>query len=146
MYEQQVNAARENNGIADLDPFENMPLPEDFTITELLGDVIEVVYADMSADGKSLIRNGIHLPTAVIDNRAWRVGRVVLAGPNTKQVKEGQYIIFPGDKGLKGLQKDGQMHIFLNEDRIFGICTPNIKIEADKPVNPEPKKTTKSKK
>lgn len=141
MYHNQASLTRENNGLADLDPYENMPLPEDFQITELLGDVIEVVYADVSADGKSLVRNGIHLPSAVVDNRAWRVGRVVLAGPQTKQVKAGHYIIFPGDKGLKGIQKDGQMHIFLNEDRIFGICEP---IKKDVPA--ENKKGTKKKK
>jgi co-chaperonin GroES (HSP10) len=115
---------RENNGLADLDPYSNCPLPEDFEIVELLGDVIQVVYADTAEDGKSLIRNGIVLPHAVVDNKAWRVGKVVMAGPNTKQVKAGQYVIFPGDKGIKGIQKDGRLNIFLNEERIFGICKP----------------------
>lgn len=116
--------ARKNNGLADIDPYQNCPLPEDFEITELLGDVIQVIYADVAEDGKSLIRNGIILPSEVVDNRAWRVGKVVLAGPNTRQVKSGDYVIFPGDKGIKGLQKDGKMNIFLNEERIFGICKP----------------------
>lgn len=115
---------RENNGIADIDPYQNCPLPEDYEITELLGDVIQVVYADTAEDGRSLIRNGIVLPSEVVDNKAWRVGKVVLAGPNTKQVKAGHYVIFPGDKGIKGLQKDGKLNIFLNEERIFGICSP----------------------
>jgi co-chaperonin GroES (HSP10) len=116
---------RENNGIANLDQYSNCPLPEDFEITELLGDVIQVVYADTAEDGKSLIRNGIVLPSGVVDNKAWRVGRVILAGPNTKQVKAGHYVIFPGDKGLKGIQKNGKLNVFLNEERIFGICKPN---------------------
>lgn len=116
--------ARKNNGLSDIDPYQNCPLPEDFEITELLGDVIQVVYADVAADGKSLIRNGIILPEEVVDNRSWRVGRVVLAGPDTKQVKAGHYVIFPGDKGIKGIQKDGKLNIFLNEERIFGICKP----------------------
>jgi hypothetical protein len=116
---------RENNGIADLDPYQNCPLPEDFEITELLGDVIQVVYADTAEDGRSLIRNGIILPEEVVDNKAWRIGRVVLAGPGAKQVKAGQYVIFPGDKGIKGIQKNGKLNIFLNEERIFGICKPN---------------------
>ena len=115
---------RLNNGMADIDPYQNCPLPEDFEITELLGDVIQVVYADTAEDGKSLVRNGIILPSEVVDNKAWRVGKVVLAGPNTKQVKAGHYVIFPGDKGIKGLQKDGKLNIFLNEERIFGICQP----------------------
>ena len=115
---------RLNNGIADLDPYQDCPLPEDFEITELLGDVIQVVYADVAEDGKSLIRNGIVLPNEVVDNKAWRIGKVLLTGPNAKQVKPGQYVIFPGNKGIKGIQKDGRLNIFLNEERIFGICAP----------------------
>lgn len=117
--------SRENNGIANLDEYSNCPLPEDFEITELLGDVIQVVYADVAEDGKSLVRNGIILPSEVVDNKAWRVGKVLMTGPNTKQVKAGQYVVFPGDKGLKGIQKDGKLNLFLNEERIFGICKPN---------------------
>lgn len=117
--------SRENNGIANLDEYSNCPLPEDFEITELLGDVIQVVYADVAEDGKSLVRNGIILPSEVVDNKAWRIGKVLLTGPNAKQVKAGDYVIFPGDKGLKGIQKDGKLNIFLNEERIFGICKPN---------------------
>jgi len=115
---------RKNNGLADLDTYENCPLPEDYEITELLGDVIQVVYADVAADGKSLVRNGIILPEQVVDSRSWRVGKVVLVGPDAKQVKQGDYIIFPGDKGIKGIQKNGVLNVFLNEERIFGICKP----------------------
>jgi co-chaperonin GroES (HSP10) len=115
---------RENNGLADLDPYSNCPLPEDYEITELLGDVIQLVYADTAEDGKSLVRNGIILPEAVVENKAWRVGRVIMVGPNVKQVKAGQHVIFPGDKGIKGIQRDGKLNIFLNEERIFGICKP----------------------
>jgi len=115
---------RKNNGLSDIDPYQNCPLPEDFEITELLGDVIQIVYADVAEDGRSLIRNGIILPNEVVDNKAWRVGKVILAGPDTKQVKAGHYVIFPGDKGIKGLQKNGKLNIFLNEERIFGICKP----------------------
>lgn len=116
--------ARKNNGMADIDPYQNCPLPEDFEITELLGDVIQVVYADVAEDGRSLIRNGIILPHEVVDNKAWRVGKVVLAGPGCKQVRAGDHVIFPGDKGIKGLQKNGKLNVFLNEERIFGICRP----------------------
>jgi len=114
---------RENNGLADIDQYKNCPLPEDFELTELLGDVIQVEYADVDlADGQSLVRNGIIIPTSVAEQRAWRVGKVILAGPGTKQVKAGQHVIFPGDKGLPGIQKNGRMTVFLNEQRIFGIC------------------------
>lgn len=112
---------RENNGISPED-YKDLPLPEDYEITELLGDVIMCKYADLAEDGKSLMRNGIILPPQTVDQRAWRVGEVLLTGPKCKQVKVGQKVIFPGDRGLQGLQKNGVMMIFLSEDRIFGIC------------------------
>lgn len=116
---------RENNGLAELDQYKNCPLPEDFEITELLGDVIQVEYADVDAsDGRSLVRNGIIIPSEVAEQRSWRTGKVILAGPGTRQVKKGHFVIFPGDKGLPAIKKDGKMSIFLNEERIFGICKP----------------------
>lgn len=116
---------RENNGLAELDQYKNCPLPEDYEITELLGDTLQVEYADVDpADGRSLIRNGIVLPDSVVEQKAWRVGKVILAGPGTRQVKKGHFVIFPGDKGLPAIKKDGRMSVFLNEERIFGICAP----------------------
>jgi hypothetical protein len=115
---------RENNGLPDLDQYKNCPLPEDYEITELLGDVVMAEYADVAEDGKSLVRNGLILPSEVVDQKAWRVGKVLLVGPDTRQVKVGHYIIFPGDKGIVGIQKKGKTIIFLDEKRIFGICKP----------------------
>lgn len=115
---------RENNGLPDLDQYKNCPLPEDYEVVELLGDVIMAEYADVAEDGKSLVRNGIILPSEVVDQKAWRVGKVILVGPEAKQVKQGQYIIFPGDKGIIGIQKNNKTVIFLDEKRIFGICAP----------------------
>jgi co-chaperonin GroES (HSP10) len=114
--------ARENNGLADIDAYKDCPLPEDYEITELLGDTIQVCYKDLAEDGKSLMRNGILLPASMVETRAWRVGEVVLAGPCCRQVKRGDLVIFPGDKGLPALQRNGKMSIFLSENRIFGIC------------------------
>jgi co-chaperonin GroES (HSP10) len=116
---------RENNGIADIDMYQNCPLPEDYEITELLGDIIMAEYADVAEDGQSLIRNGIVLPQSVVEQKAWRIGKVVLVGPDTRQVKVGQNIIFPGDRGLVGLNRNGRTVVFLNEQRIFGICAPH---------------------
>lgn len=115
---------RENNGLPDLDQYKNCPLPEDYDVVELLGDVIMAEYADVAEDGKSLVRNGIILPSEVVDQKAWRVGKVLLVGPETKQVKKGHHIIFPGDKGIIGIQKNNKTVIFLDEKRIFGICAP----------------------
>lgn len=135
----EAGMSRENNGVAPED-YKDLPLPEDYEITELLGNVIMCKYIDVAQDGKSLMRGGIILPNQVVDHRAWRVGEVVLAGPDCKQVKKGSKVIFPGDRGLQGLQQKNGLVIFLSEDRIFGIC------EANYNNKPEPKKTTKSKK
>ena len=120
----------EVHGIAPED-YKDVPLPEDYEIVELLSNVISVEYVDVASDGKSIMRNGIILPNQVIDNRAWRVAKVKLAGPACKQVKIGDVIIFPGDRGLQSIQKNGKMLVFLSEERIFGICKP-IEKEADK--------------
>lgn len=121
----QFNAPRENNGLSDIDAYKNCPLPEDYEVVELLGDIIQVEYADVASDGKSLVRNGIILPNEVVDQKAWRIGKVLLVGPDARQVKKGQYIMFPGDKGLIGIQKGGKTVVFLDEKRIFGIVKAN---------------------
>lgn len=111
------------HGIAPED-YKDVPLPEDYEIVELLSNVIAVEYADVAPDGKSLMRNGIILPNQVVDHRAWRVAKVKLAGPDCKQVKIGDIVMFPGDRGLQSIQKNGVMMVFLSEERIFGICKP----------------------
>jgi len=121
----------EVHGIAPED-YKDVPLPEDYEIVELLSNVIAVEYADVAPDGKSLMRNGIILPNQVVDHRAWRVAKVKLAGPDCKQVKVGDIIIFPGDRGLQSIQKNGVMLVFLSEERIFGICKPIAKEEPKK--------------
>jgi co-chaperonin GroES (HSP10) len=123
--------AAENYGIAPED-YKDIPLPEDYEIVELLSSVISVEYVDVSPDGKSIMRNGIILPNQVVDHRAWRVAKVKLAGPDCKQVKVGDIVIFPGDRGLQSIQKNGKMLVFLSEDRIFGICKPITKEDPKK--------------
>lgn len=124
--------ARENKGITPED-YKDLPLPEDYEIAELLSNVIAAEYVDVADDGKSLMRNGIILPAQVVDHRAWRVARVTLAGPDCRQVKKDDIVIFPGDRGLQSLQRNGKMVIFLSEERIFGICKPaNIKSKTNK--------------
>jgi co-chaperonin GroES (HSP10) len=119
--QQQFNAPRENNGLANIESYKDCPLPEDYEVVELLGNIIQVEYADVANDGKSLVRNGIILPNEVVDQKAWRIGKVLLVGPDARQVKKGHYVMFPGDKGLIGIQKGGKTVVFLDEKRIFGI-------------------------
>jgi hypothetical protein len=40
-----------------------------------------------------------------------------------KTVKEGDFIVFPNDRGMRVSNLNGLKHIvFLNEQRIFGVC------------------------
>lgn len=109
-------------GLPKLELYKGAEVPNDFEITEVLGDVIQVEYADTSEDGESVLRNGIYLPTSVVDQKAWRVGKVLLVGRGVKQVKVGDLVMFPGDKGLPAISKNKKTTVFLNEERIFGIC------------------------
>ena len=74
------------------------------------------------------MRNDILVP---IDHTkaAWRIGQIILAGPDCKNVKVDDFVCFPNDKGIpvsnvvvKGLGKIKQS-IFLDETRIFGVCS-----------------------
>ena len=100
-----------------------------FELSEVLDDIILVKYLDCSDDGSEILKNGIFVPINT-STFTWRIGEVVLAGPNCKQVSVGSVVCFPNDKGIKVGNLDvtnyGKISnsCFLNEDRIFGICKP----------------------
>jgi len=99
-----------------------------FSLKQLLDDVMLVKFVDETEDGTNIIRNGIVVPVNV-DTKAWRIGEVILVGPNAKHAKKGDFVCFPNNLGVPvanisvddyGTLKKG---IFLNEQRIFGICS-----------------------
>lgn len=101
---------------------------EDFELTQVFDDILLVEYIDETEEGE-IMRNGIVLPANAI-NKAWRKAKVVLIGPNVKYTSKGDIVIFPNNLGIsvsnidvegRGKIKGG---IFLNEDRVFGICKP----------------------
>ena len=65
--------------------------------------------------------------------KSWRKAQVILAGPNVKFVKVGDIVMFPNDKGvtISNIEIDGygtlKQGMFLNEQRLFGICKPKNK-------------------
>lgn len=102
---------------------------DDYQLSFVFDDILLVEYADESANGDEVLRNGIVVPTNIM-TKAWRKGRVILAGPDAKYTKEGDIVIFPNNLGVtianveitgKGKITKG---IFLNEERMFGICKP----------------------
>lgn len=101
---------------------------DDFELSFIFDDILLVEYIDETDSGE-IVRNGIVVPTNAV-TKAWRKARVILAGPKTKYAKVDDIVIFPNNLGVtvanidvegKGKIKGG---VFLNEDRVFGICKP----------------------
>lgn len=101
-----------------------------FKLKMVLDDVLLVKYVDETDDGTLIKRRGLFVPVN-IDSKAWRIGQVVLAGPNATLAKQGDYVIFPNNMGIPiaNIEVEGQGTIdkglFLNEQRIFGIADLN---------------------
>jgi len=105
---------------------------EEYDLTFLFDDILLIEYVDLVEEGNSgdaIERNGILIPTNTL-TRAWRKGKVILSGPDTKYAKEGDIVLFPNNMGVtisgvtipdKGTVVKG---VFLNEERMFGICKP----------------------
>lgn len=99
-----------------------------YNLKTVLDDVLLVKYVDETEDGTSIVRNGIVVPINA-EMKAWRIGEVVLCGPSTKYVKKGDYVCFPNNLGVPVANLDIDSYgtlkkgLFLNEQRIFGICT-----------------------
>ena len=93
----------------------------------IFDDILLVEYVDETDEGDEVIRNGIVVPTNAL-TKAWRKGRIILAGPETKYAKEGDIVIFPNNMGVSisnisvAGKKKVEKGIFLNEERMFGIC------------------------
>ena len=93
----------------------------------IFDDILLVEYVDETDEGDEVIRNGIVVPTNAL-TKAWRKGRIILAGPETKYAKEGDIVIFPNNMGVTisnitvSGKKKVKKGIFLNEERMFGIC------------------------
>jgi len=99
-----------------------------YNLKTVLDDVLLVKYVDETEDGSSIIRKGIIIPINA-DTKAWRIGEVILAGPTVKYVKRGDHVCFPNNLGVPvaNLDIDGygnlKKGLFLNEQRIFGVCS-----------------------
>ncbi len=90
-------------------------------LTQVLDDILMCQFADINEDGTMIKRGDIWVPVNAV-HQAWRVAKVLLAGPATK-VKPGQYVIFPSTYGMRASNINNLKHVvFLNEDRIFGVA------------------------
>lgn len=112
---------------------------DDYKLSRLFDDVMLLEYCDLvsdGSDGEHIMRGGILVPVAQIHN-AWRKGRVILKGPNVRFTEVGEIVVFPNNMGIPitnlevtgyGKVKNG---LFLNEQRMFGVCEVNEKVVAD---------------
>ena len=99
-----------------------------YKLSKVMDDIVLAQYVDLSNDGRSVIRNGIHIPLSQV-KRTWRLAKVILVGPRCSYTSPGDVVCFPDDKGIKvdNLRVVGYDHslrdcLFLNEQRFFGIC------------------------
>lgn len=99
-----------------------------FNLKQVLDDIILAIFIDESENGKEIVRNGILVPVNA-ETKAWRLGKVVLTGPSVRHTKIGDVICFPNNMGvpITNIEVDGygkvNKGIFINEQRIFGICS-----------------------
>jgi hypothetical protein len=104
-------------------PSESIVLDE-WTLSKVLDDILMCQYIDTNEDGTQIKRGSIFIPINV-STFAWRLAKVILSGPDCKTVKTGDVVMFPNDKGLQVANLNGMKNIvFLNENRIFGVCEP----------------------
>ena len=100
-----------------------------YELTHVLDDIILVKFVDCNDEGTEILKNGVWVPINT-STFAWRIGEVLLAGPNCDLVKVGDHVCFPNDKGIAvgnlEIAEHGKVKnsCFLNEDRIFGVCHP----------------------
>lgn len=102
---------------------------EGYELKFLFDDIVLLELVDLSATGDTIMRNGLHVPTNAV-KMAWRKGRVMLAGPRVEYAKIGDIVTFPSNMGVPisnltiATGETIKNGMFLNEARMFGICSP----------------------
>ena len=108
---------------------------DDYKLSKVFDDVILIEYCDVhgAEDGSEyILRGGIAVPINQVHN-AWRKGTVVLIGPNVRYTSVGEIVVFPNNMGIPitnlGVEGYGKLKngLFINEQRMFGICKLNEK-------------------
>lgn len=111
---------------------------DDYVLSNLFDDVILIEYCDLHGgkDGSEyILRGGIAVPINQVHN-AWRKGKVILNGPRVQYANVGDIVVFPNNMGIPitNLEVEGHGKIknglFINEQRMFGICKVNSKIDS----------------
>jgi len=111
-------------GLVQLDNYMGSDINlSDWKLESLLDDIMMCQFADCNEDNTQIMRDGIFVPVNMVQS-AWRVAKVIIAGPRCK-TKVGDHVIFPSNFGIKCAKMNGLKNIvFLNEERIFGRAVP----------------------
>ena len=103
---------------------------DDYVLSKLMDDVMLIEFCDLQSgeDGvEYVLRGGIAVPVNQVHNM-WRKGKVILKGPNVQYTEVGEIVLFPANMGIQvsNVEVDGfgkiKKGLFLNEQRMFGIC------------------------
>tara|TARA_R110000851_G_scaffold4271_4_gene17495 strand:+ start:914 stop:1354 length:441 start_codon:yes stop_codon:yes gene_type:complete len=133
MAQVNIDVLKPKKSIIDLVDTHNNSLDgiidQDYELGFVFDDIILVEFIDEVSDGKgdAVLRGGVYIPTNAVQ-RAWRKGKVILAGPECKYTKKDDVVIFPNNLGVGIGNADIHDHgplkkgIFLNESRLFGIA------------------------
>lgn len=98
---------------------------DDYETIGVLGDMLKVEYVDENEKGE-INRGGIWV-TQDMGTKLWRVGRVIMRGPQApNEIQVGTYIRFPSDRGIPAVSQ-GTKCIYLNAERVFEIVRPIVK-------------------
>ncbi len=133
MPEASIDSLATKRSLIDLDGHSDgdFGLGDEYSLSFVFDDILLVEFIDEDSDGAGdlIQRGGIFVPTNTL-SKAWRKAKVILAGPEVKYAKKGDIVMFPNDKGapvanmeIDGVGKIGK-GMFLNEQRLFGICKP----------------------
>lgn len=105
----------------------NLGLSDGYSVVKPFADFILVEYIDIVQGGEIEV-DGLVIPQTVKEMQ-WRKGKVLQIGPYVRNVKAGDLVTFPNDKGLATSKvwynaEDGTVKvcdngIFLNEERLF---------------------------
>ncbi len=127
MAQRSIDTLAPQKHLIDLSPNSqgDVGLSDEFELTMIFDDILLVEYVDDNDTGE-IQRNGIFVPTNAL-TKAWRKAKVILAGPKAEYTKPGDIVIFPNNLGVTvaNIDVNGstiKRGIFLNEDRLFGIC------------------------
>ena len=71
-----------------------------------LKDVVWLLMVD-EPDEEIIEKNGLFVPTKLVNKNAFRIGMAMKVGPKVEVVKEGDYVIIPPTTGVYGHKTHG---------------------------------------